>query len=385
MWRFLLAGLVTVCGLLLLFVASFGNPHTTFADIRSMLPVIQTRSAVTSPPALAPPQAVQVTPVPAPSPAPAAISRPDEAALQEQRDELQRQVRGLQAKVAEDTQAMTTLRSEADATRHDLDDLRQQRSADQAASDHLKQAEQRQLDASEQRTADAEKKVAAEQAALDRLKSTADLAKPPANAPDNVKSAPVARPTPPIASANLASNVPPVRKPDPVSAKPVQTTPDLPDAVLNRLRRESHSRAMMRPDAANTHQVETVSQVPAPPPERLADARAALASGHLDEARQLLEQAQVQLVLRPVGPSNDASGARSVAAGQVAEALSMLGGGDVPHAMQYIDLAIAQRGRGQSGVSQTVNPVTPARGNDQSLLGSVYLPDERYSQSMSDH
>ncbi len=124
---------------------------------------------------------------------------------------------------------------------------------------------------------------------------------------------------------------------------------------------------------------------PAPPRERLSDARAALAAGHTDEARQLLEQAQVQLVLRPVGPSDDASAATSVAAGQVAEALSMLGAGDVPHAMQYIDLAIAQRSRRQTGVSQMVNPVTSAHGNDQSLLGSVYLPDQRFSQTASDH
>ena len=72
------------------------------------------------------------------------------------------------------------------------------------------------------------------------------------------------------------------------------------------------------------------------------DARTALAAGRTDEAQRLLEQAQVQLVLRPVSPSQDAPISGSVAAGQVAEALSMLGAGDLLHAIRYINLAVAQ-------------------------------------------
>ena len=40
MLRFLLAGLVTVCGLVLLFVASFGDPSSALRDIQAILPVI---------------------------------------------------------------------------------------------------------------------------------------------------------------------------------------------------------------------------------------------------------------------------------------------------------------------------------------------------------
>jgi hypothetical protein len=76
------------------------------------------------------------------------------------------------------------------------------------------------------------------------------------------------------------------------------------------------------------------------------DARSALAAGRTDDARQLLEQAQVQLVFRPVNPSEDASASGSVAAGQIAEALSMLGAGDVLHAIRYINLAVAQADQG---------------------------------------
>ncbi len=85
------------------------------------------------------------------------------------------------------------------------------------------------------------------------------------------------------------------------------------------------------------------------------DARTALAAGRTDEAQHLLEQAQVQLVLRPVSPSRDAPVGASVAAGQVAEALSMLGAGDLLHAIRYINLAVAQAD--QAPALATVAPV----------------------------
>jgi hypothetical protein len=50
-----------------------------------------------------------------------------------------------------------------------------------------------------------------------------------------------------------------------------------------------------------------------------------------------------------------------MAAGQIAEALSMLGAGDVPRAMQYINLAMAQAGGGQAPRVQAVTAVAPPR------------------------
>jgi hypothetical protein len=94
-------------------------------------------------------------------------------------------------------------------------------------------------------------------------------------------------------------------------------------------------------------------------PDRLMQARAALAAGRLEEGRQLLEQAQVQLVLRPVGPEGNSPGS-SVAAGQVAEALSMLGAGDARRAVHYIDLAMAQTRGGQAGGVQPITANGPS-------------------------
>ena len=92
------------------------------------------------------------------------------------------------------------------------------------------------------------------------------------------------------------------------------------------------------------------------------DARTALVAGRTDDARHLLEEAQVQLVFRPVSPSQDSSATGSVAAGQVAEALSMLGAGDVLHAIRYINLAVTQADQGPS-VATAAPP--PATGNPQ--------------------
>lgn len=101
------------------------------------------------------------------------------------------------------------------------------------------------------------------------------------------------------------------------------------------------------------------------------EARTALAAGRTDEAQHLLEQAQVQLVLRPVSPSQDAAVGGSVAAGQVAEALNMLGAGDVLHAIRYINLAVAQADQGPTAA--TTAPVggspQPARSWDDYYYG----------------
>jgi hypothetical protein len=106
----------------------------------------------------------------------------------------------------------------------------------------------------------------------------------------------------------------------------------------------------------------------------------ALAAGRVDDARNLLEQAQVQLVFRPIGPSGEMTGTRSVAAGQVAEALSMLGAGDIPRAMQYIDLAMAQANNGPMGNVQAVTAMAPPRGGPPPPgYGYGYAPDAGYT------
>jgi Skp family chaperone for outer membrane proteins len=390
MWRFLAAGLVTVCGVVLLFAASFGDPQVILRDAQALLPVFQTRSTTPSTAAIAIPEVARTTPVPAPpgpdqlsraplsapgpvpastlsaaaalappattapvAPSAAAMAPPsvpgpgllDAAALQQQRDELQKQLEALRAKVAEQRQAMESLRSEADTARHEIDTERQQLAADQATSDQTKKAEQRDLEANQQRATEAEAQVTAAQANLDRLKAQAGRLNARAEAPQIVKSGPSGQAVPQAGSVNLALNAPPSPKPLAPSGTTVQAGLGLPDAVLDRLRREYRSGSPAEQEQSDYRPAPPVAQPTAGAQEWLSDARAALATGRTDVARRLLENAQVQLVFRPVGPSDEASATSSVAAGQVAEALSMLGAGDVPHAIQYIDLAMARGDR----------------------------------------
>jgi Skp family chaperone for outer membrane proteins len=375
MWRFLAAGLVTVCGVVLLFAASFGDPQVILRDAQALLPVFQTRSTTPSTAAVAMPEVARTTPVPAPGPMPAstlsaaaALAPPattapvapsaaamappsvpgpglDAAALQRQRDELQKQLEALRAKVAEQRQAMESLRSEADTARHEIDTERQQLAADQATSDQTKKAEQRDLEANQQRATEAEAQVTAAQANLDRLKAQAGRLNVRAEAPQIVKPGPSGQAVPQVGSVNLALNAPPSPKLPAPSGTTAQAGLGLPDAVLDRLRREYRSGSPAEQEQSAYRPAPPVAQPTAGAQEWLSDARAALATGRTDVARRLLENAQVQLVFRPVGPSDEASATSSVAAGQVAEALSMLGAGDVPHAIQYIDLAMARGDR----------------------------------------
>jgi hypothetical protein len=138
-------------------------------------------------------------------------------------------------------------------------------------------------------------------------------------------------------------------KPGPAAeptAKPAPVKADARTAVLARLRRQAPAQA------AKHHRVASDDPSPVeapvvPPRQRLLDARAALAAGRIGEAEELLRQAQV-LVPRQTIPLQDASATGSVAAGQIAEALSMLSAGDAQHAMQYINLAAVQAGQGQT-------------------------------------
>jgi hypothetical protein len=163
------------------------------------------------------------------------------------------------------------------------------------------------------------------------------------------------------------------------SVKAAPAEPDARETVLARLRRGVESRAggvqlasaaTRQATADATRQAaadatrQAASDAPgAPSPrQRLMDARTLLAAGRTDEAQRLLEQAQVQLVFRPVSPSAGIAVSGSVAAGQVAEALSMLGAGDVLHAIRYINLAVAQADRSPAPVVGT--PQLPRNGDD---------------------
>jgi len=99
------------------------------------------------------------------------------------------------------------------------------------------------------------------------------------------------------------------------------------------------------------------------PRARLGSARAALEAGRIDEARTMLEQAQLQLVFRPVTPAGEPAPGASRAAGEVAGALSMLGAGDRGNALRYIDRAMGETGSvGSPPLSQPYGYAGPPPG-----------------------
>jgi hypothetical protein len=444
MWRFLLAGLGTVGGLALLFLGSFRDPAAILSDPHSAF-LAERSTAKPQAPQSPAPVAQRVWPPAQPTPA----QPPDDAVSQRQREALQ-QLQDLQAKISQATQDTAALRAQADQARHDLEELRQQRAADEAAAmEQVRLQEQRDAKASQQRAADTGKHAAAEQAAGQQSQQVATQqaatqqdvkALPPASPaearhdapgpqqgaaaterqdtaeqaagqqsqqvvsppPQDVKapqppSAAEARSDAPGAQQGAAATerqgvavqapaqqnqrveptqevrvLPPARtavaaaappRPAQPAVKLAPTEPDAREAVLSRLRREAPSRSD-RGISPRADKVQVAPDQPrvTSPRQRLMDARTALVAGRTDDARHLLEEAQVQLVFRPVSPSQDSPVTGSVAAGQVAEALSMLGAGDVLHAIRYINLAVTQADQGPT-VATAAPP--PPIGNPQ--------------------
>jgi hypothetical protein len=74
---------------------------------------------------------------------------------------------------------------------------------------------------------------------------------------------------------------------------------------------------------------------------KLNAARAALASGRVEDARRLLQEAQLQLVFRPVNGAGDDSPGAERGSADVAHALDALSGNDVPLSRRYIDVAVS--------------------------------------------
>jgi hypothetical protein len=403
MWRFLLAGLGTVGGLALLFLGSFGDPTTILPDLHPASHVgptpVEPKPVQSAAPALLPAEAPATG-----SPASATPAMGTDANVAQRQHDALQQLQQLEARLAQATQDTAALRAQADQARRELDDLRQQRAEDQAAAlEQVKLQAQREAEASRRRAAEQPKteqqgNAATEQQGKGTAVATASQqsqrVEPPAEVrvlpvPDPVSVVSPPGPAQPSARPGSAEPevrqiqqrprpdaqpevkvLPPARPPVPApprstqaTVKPAPAEPDAREAVLTRLRRESPPRsdASSRADALSRGvnvQVASDQTRITSPRQRLMDARSALAAGRTDDARQLLEQAQVQLVFRPVNPSQDASASGSVAAGQVAEALSMLGAGDVLHAIRYINLAVAQADQGPTFAPAAPQPVT---------------------------
>jgi hypothetical protein len=99
-----------------------------------------------------------------------------------------------------------------------------------------------------------------------------------------------------------------------------------------------------------------ISRGPSPALRRLIAARSALANGQIEETRRLLQEAQLQLVFRPVGSADAETGSSSRTASDVARALEALSGNDMALSRSFLDRAVsassgppADLARGETG------------------------------------
>ena len=79
---------------------------------------------------------------------------------------------------------------------------------------------------------------------------------------------------------------------------------------------------------------------PSPSLPKLTAARAALASGRVEDARRLLQEVQLQLVFRPVNGAGDEAPSAGKGAADVARALEALSGNDTALSRRYVDVAV---------------------------------------------
>ncbi|WP_428533945.1 hypothetical protein [Rhodopila sp.] len=148
----------------------------------------------------------------------------------------------------------------------------------------------------------------------------------------------------------MARPAPPPPPPPPVR----QEQPDDAQSVLARLRQlAAPGVAPEQPDSPPVEPRPRVASSPTLP--KLNAARAALAAGRIEDARRLLQEAQLQLVFRPVNGAGDESPGAARSSADVAHALDALSGNDVPLSRRYIDVATADLsgGGGREPVQQT--------------------------------
>jgi hypothetical protein len=138
-----------------------------------------------------------------------------------------------------------------------------------------------------------------------------------------------------------------------VALKPVPSPPPLPktppprqaqdpaQSVLARLRQMAPASPPAQPVAIPLPPADPRPRAaPSPSLPKLTAARAALASGRVEDARRLLQEVQLQLVFRPVNGGGDEAPSAGKGAADVAHALEALSGNDMPLSRRYIDVAL---------------------------------------------
>lgn len=133
-----------------------------------------------------------------------------------------------------------------------------------------------------------------------------------------------------------------VAKPAPLPQSPPRQDVDDTQSVLARLRQIGPAPVQQSdsPTATEPRQPEPrFSQGSSPSLPKLNAARVALASGRIDEARRLLQEAQLQLVFRPINISGDEQPLAGKGAADVAHALEALSANNISLSRRYIDIA----------------------------------------------
>ncbi len=157
----------------------------------------------------------------------------------------------------------------------------------------------------------------------------------------------IAEPPPPASETDAELPEPPKAVPQKLaSVTPSPAPPPLPPrqdaddarSVLARLRQSAPAPAEQADASPPAEAHPRPARSPSLP--KLTAARAALGSGRVDAARRLLQEAQLQLVFRPVGGPDDDLPSAGRGAADVAHALEALSANDVPLSRRYIEGAI---------------------------------------------
>ncbi|MDR3534255.1 MAG: hypothetical protein P4L90_27280 [Rhodopila sp.] len=140
---------------------------------------------------------------------------------------------------------------------------------------------------------------------------------------------------PKLVPPKLAPGPPPLPQPSPPRLDAADT-----QSVLARLRQLSPAAAPVPPVNVPPVPEQRTEPVSSPSVSRLIAARAALGNGRIEEARRLLQEAQLQLVFRPVTASGNEPPSAGRGASDVAHALEALSANDVPRSRRFIDRAV---------------------------------------------
>lgn len=290
---------------------------------------------------------VSVTPVASAPVVTPPVDRQDDA-LAQRVSQLQQQVTQLKEQLVAGQLTADQVRQQADQSRQQADLSRQQ--ADRARQQADQARQQLATLVMPQVAIPAERIVLPDRlatpdrpAAIDRV-ATPDRIVAPARAVVSDRNEIRPPPVPPMAVAERheAARVPvppPLPKPKPEPAA-VRTEPDDMASVLTRLRQRPGTPVVVA-SADAVPPAAPQNRAPSPSGQRLAMARTALMKGRIDDARRMLQEVQLQLVFRPVNPSDDDRQASGQSTADVARALGALSSNDTAQSQHYIERAMA--------------------------------------------